>query len=113
MYAQRPAAAVEKYLEITAGLGGFDHAEGVFLTRNRQIESVISRDLQENAIICSTLICLACGVKETRAEPETGCDLVTIERRSAKVVEQSLGLGIHFHIGEQAEIVTCLDVIEV
>jgi hypothetical protein len=59
MNAQRAPSPLSQYGEVASGLRCLDHAEGIFLTRHRQIFSIICRNLQENAGVRAALIGLA------------------------------------------------------
>ena len=71
MNAKCTAAAVEEYLEISAGLCGLDHAECVSLSRNLNVRIVVRRDLQKDAVIAAALICLAGRMQKSWAKSET------------------------------------------
>ena len=47
MHSQSPAAAFGQDLEISAGLRRFDDAEGVLLSRHRQVGGIVAGDLQK------------------------------------------------------------------
>jgi len=61
-----------KYCEIAAGLRSLDDTERIFLVGDRNIDGVVTGDLQKTPVLGSALVGLARGVKKTGAETKNG-----------------------------------------
>src|SRR6266851_2122435 len=59
MHTQGAPASVGEDLEISAGLCGFHHSEGVFLSRDWYIVGIVTRDLQKYAAIGAAFVGLS------------------------------------------------------
>src|SRR5947209_1386928 len=113
MDTQCTTAAVEEDLKVAPGLRGFDDTKGIFLARHLNVIRVVACDLEKNSVVAAALVCLPRGVQETRAEPETCGDAISMQHIRADRFEEAFVLGRHFDICEQAEVVARADVIEV
>src|SRR5205814_2201915 len=78
MDAERAAASLGEDRKIPARLRGLDDAERVFLPGHGHILRVITGNLQEDAAVGATLVPLAGGVQEPRAEAEARRDALAV-----------------------------------
>ena len=62
MHAQGAAAAFGEDVEVAASLGGFNHAERIFLAGDGEIGSVIAGDLQEDSAVWAAFVGLSSGM---------------------------------------------------
>src|SRR5262245_53897059 len=68
MQAQRATAARHEDLEIAARLRGLHHTKRIALPRHRQIDGIITRDLQKHAAVRPALVGLPRRVQEPWTE---------------------------------------------
>src|SRR5215470_13113249 len=100
MHAQSTAATLGEHGKVSAGLRGLDHPEGIFLSGNLQVGSVIAGDLQEYAAVRTALIGLSRGVQKTRAEAEAGRDLLAVADCRANALQRRFVFGVHRNVAE-------------
>jgi len=68
MHAKDPSAAAGEDIEIAPRLGGFDDPKGVSLARHFQIHGLVTRNLQENTAVRTSLVSLSGRMQKPRAE---------------------------------------------
>src|SRR6266513_2977093 len=98
MDTQGPPLALRQHLKISTRLRGFHNAESVFLSRHRQVSSVIAGDLQEHSAIRSAFISLSGGVQKTRAKAEACCDASAVAHSMAHGLQAFFMLAVHLNI---------------
>ncbi len=64
MYTEQSASALGQYLEVALSLRVLQHAEAEALAGNREVLSIVRRDLQEYTTIRPALVKLSCRVQE-------------------------------------------------
>src|SRR5215510_4909264 len=69
--AQGAALAICQHLEIATRLCGLDYAEGIFLSRNGQVHSVVAGNLQEHSAVWAAFVSLSRRVQEPRTKTQT------------------------------------------
>src|ERR1700723_2469317 len=106
MYAQGAAVAVSQNLEIATSLCGFHNAERVLLAGHGQVRGIVTGDLQKHAGVRPAFVSLTRGMQESWTKSETGRDFLVISDRMANLLQLSLMRVIPFDIGEQAEIIS-------
>src|SRR5690349_2459334 len=105
MDAQGPSLALCQYLEIPACLRSLHDAECVFLSRHRQVSSIVTGDLQQYSTIRPAFVSLSGGVQETRAKTETRCHASAVAYRMAHLLQALFMLTVHLNIGEQSKVI--------
>src|SRR5437868_5493833 len=109
MNPESAAMPLGQYLKIAASLRGFNDAEGVLLTRRRQIDRIIARDLQKHAAVWAAFVTLSRRVKEARPEAKTCRDSLLVSHHMPYVLKRFFICVVHFNVGEQTEIVTLVN----
>src|SRR5579864_4894053 len=105
MNTQCTAIPVGQDLEIPSRLCGLHSTEGVLLPWHRQVFSVVTSNLEENARIWTALVGLSSGMQEARAEAQTRRDPPAVAYRVPHLLEQFLMLGEHGDVGKQSKVV--------
>ena len=103
---ERSAASLGEHLEVASGLGRLHDAECVILPRDWEISGIVTRNLQENARFRSTLVGLARGMQEPRAEADAGRYFGRIADRLSDARHRRLVLGRHLDVGQQRHVIT-------
>ena len=96
-------------MEIAASLRCFHHTESVLLAGHRKVRLIVAGDLEEDAGVGSALVRLAGGVQEARAKSQTGGDTFLVAHRSTNILQRFFVPLIHFHVGQQGEVISGLD----
>src|SRR5262249_25673276 len=112
MYPKRASSALSQHLEITARLGGFDDAERVFLPRHRQINRVVTCDLQKHAGVRPAFVGLAGGVKEPRAKADARGHVIRIAHASAERLQDRRMALVHLDVRNQRKIIARVQTLE-
>src|SRR6266481_3190519 len=100
MDAQRAAPAFGKNSKIAAGLRRLDYTEGVVLSGDRQVLGIVTGDLQKNAAVGTTLVGLAGGVQETRAEAQNRSHFFLVAYSMPDALQDFFICRIHGDVGE-------------
>src|SRR5215210_4617325 len=98
MHTQRPTPTIEQDLKIAASLCGLDHAEGILLSRHRQIDLVIECDLQKDAVVPASFVRLSGRMQKAWAKAETCCGASFLEHNFADRLQDALVCVIHLDI---------------
>ncbi len=107
MHTQGAAAAIGEDLEISAGLRTFYHSERVFLTGDRYVSRVVTRDLQKYAAVGAAFVGLSGRVQKTRAEAEASSNAFGITNGVANSLQlRFVGL-VHLNVAKQGKVVAC------
>src|SRR5437016_122500 len=106
MDTQGPPLALRQHLKISTRLCSLDNAECVFLSRHRQVSSVIAGDLQEHSAIWSAFVSLSSGVQKTRAKAEACCYAPAVAHCMAHLLQALFMLTVHLNISEQSKVIT-------
>src|SRR5215203_5551656 len=113
MQPQRAALARQEHLEVPTRLGGLDDTERVLLSRDRDINGIITRDLQEHAGIRSALVGLPGRMQEARTELQACRDALRAEDVMANGLQIAIVGVVHLDVGEQCEVVAAAKSIDV
>src|ERR1051326_484755 len=105
MNAQSATFSFGQDLEITAGLRRLDDAEGVLLLGNRELYSVVTRDLKKDSAVGAAFVCLSGGVKKARSETKAGSDAFLIADLVADRLQAVFVCLVHLDVGEQREVI--------
>src|SRR5581483_7880463 len=105
MYPQGTTAALNQHLEIATSLGRFNDAKRIFLLRYGKILRIIACNLQKDARVRSTFVCLTGGMQKAWAKAQAGCIVLAIPHGMTNVLQPRLVIGVHFDVGEQAEVI--------
>src|SRR5436309_13497315 len=106
MDTQGPPLAFRQHLKISTRLRGFHNAESVFLSRHRQVSSVIAGDLQEHSAVRPAFVSLSSGVQKTRAKTEACRDTFAVAHSMAHLLQALFMLAAHLNISEQSKVIT-------
>ena len=101
MHAKGTSVALGQHFEVAARLGGFDDAEGVLLTRNRQVFAIVASHLEKDSGARPSLVSLSRGVQESGTEPETGGDVFFGPDGMSDSSQHLLMRSIHLDVGEK------------
>src|SRR5216684_2287962 len=85
-------------LKISAGLGGFDDAESIFLAGDGQVSSVVTGDLQEDSGVGAAFVGLSGRVQKAWAKAETGGDVHAVAHGVADALELVFVRGVHLDV---------------
>src|SRR5580700_4117970 len=100
MNSQCPAIPLRENLKIASSLRGLYDPECVFLFGHRNINCVITSDLEKDAGVGSALVGLARGMLKTRAKFRTGGDTFFVANGVTDRLQRRLMRIVHFNVGE-------------
>ena len=100
-------------LKITASLRGFYDPKCVLLFGHRNIDRVITSDLEKDAGIGSAFVGLARGMLEARAKFRAGGDTLFVANCVTDRLQCRLMCIVHLNVGENREIVSGAEAIQV
>src|SRR5579872_1013782 len=112
MQSQSAAAAFNQHLEVSTRLGGFDHAECIFLSRHGKIDCIIARNLQEDPRISTALVRLTRGMQESGTKSQAGSHMFLVAQRVPNFLQARFVLRTHLNEGEQCEIIACAETVK-
>src|SRR5258707_10946537 len=100
MHSQRPTATLDELLEIAARLRRFNDSKGIFLSGYRQIDGIVTGDLQEHTRVRPAFICLTGGMQKTRSEAKARCIVLAVPNSVTDVLQSRFVIGIHLDVRE-------------
>src|SRR5581483_1793469 len=100
MYTESPAAAVGEHLEIAPRLCRFYDPKCVFASRDRQVDAIITGDLEKHTAVRAAFVCLASGVQVAGAKSQGSGHTFAIAHTVADLLQVPLVVLVHLQVGE-------------
>src|ERR1700751_3504733 len=108
----RTAISFCENLKITASLRGLYDPKCVFLFGHRDVNCVITGNLEKDAAVGSALVGLAGGMLKTRPKFRAGGDALFVANRMTDRLQRRLMRIVHFNVGENRKVISGAEAVQ-